>query len=212
MFTGIVEEIGKIEKVASEAHQRHFRIVGSRVLEDIAPEDSVSVNGVCLTVTKVGEGYFETDAVEETLQKSTLGNLQAGVRVNLERALRLGDRLGGHIVLGHVDGVGKVVSVVAKGRNRLLEIEVPESLFRYTIEKGSVAVDGVSLTIAKMEKNRITVSLIPFTLEHTTLGSLRPGSRVNIEVDFFGKYVEQFLQKSGEGGLKGEEWFRSMGY
>jgi len=212
VFTGIVEEIGTVEKVVPVDRSRNLRIASSKVLEDLVPEDSISVAGVCLTVTEVEKRFFEVTAVLESLQTSILGRVKPGDRVNLERAVRLNDRLGGHFVQGHVDGVGKVVSAVIRGTGKLVEIEIPESLSRYTVEKGSVAVDGVSLTIARLKGNRFTVSLIPYTLEHTTLYSLRPGMEVNIEVDLMGKYVERFLQQPKPEGKMGEEWLRSMGY
>jgi len=212
VFTGIVEEIGTVEKVVPVDGSRNLRIGASKVLEDITPEDSISVAGVCLTVTKAEKRFFEVTAVLETLQRSILGKIKPGDRVNLERAVRLNGRLGGHFVQGHVDGVGKVVSTVIQGAGKLVEIEIPEPLSLYTVERGSIAVDGVSLTIARLKGNRFTVSLIPYTLEHTTLHSLRPGTEVNIEVDLMGKYVERFLQQPKHEGKMGEEWFRSMGY
>jgi len=212
MFTGIIEEIGKVEKVTPVSYGLHFRIAASRVLEDLAPDSSISVNGVCLTATKVGNSFFEATAVEETIKKSTLGKTVAGDKVNLERAMRLSDRMGGHIVQGHVDGIGKVLSFVVNGESRLLEIEIPEHLSKYTVEKGSIAVDGVSMTIAQLQGRRITISLIPHTLSHTILGSLHTGDSVNVEVDFIGKYVERFLQLKREPGKMNEAWLRSMGF
>jgi riboflavin synthase len=212
LFTGIIEEVGTVERITPISQGRHYRITACRVMEDLTSEDSISVSGVCLTVTKVEKGYFEVTAVEETLQKSIMGGTKQGDRVNLERAMRLSDRLGGHLVLGHVDGVGRVVSVLTQGAGKLLKVEIPAQLLKYTIEKGSIAVDGVSLTITRLEGRRLTTSLIPYTLEHSTLGSVSPGRRVNIEVDFFGKYVERFLHYAKKERKMGEEQFRSMGY
>ncbi len=212
MFTGIVEEIGTVEKVTPVSHGLHFRIAASRVLEDLVPDNSISVSGVCLTATKVGSSFFEATAVEETIKKSTLGEIRSGDKVNLERAMRLSDRMGGHIVQGHVDGMGRVLSFVLNGESRLLEIEISGDLSKYTVEKGSIAVDGVSLTIARLQGRRVTISLIPHTLSRTTLGFLRTGDRVNVEVDFIGKYVERFLQMKREPGKMNEAWLRSMGF
>ena len=212
MFTGLIEEIGTVESVRPLASGREIRIRASRVLADLSPEDSISVNGACLTVTRTETNFFESTAVLETLQRSTLGRLVPGQRVNLERALKVGDRLGGHFVQGHVDGVGKIISLVPQGMGRLFEVEIPAPLSRYTIEKGSIAIDGISLTIARLKGNRLTVSVIPYTLEHTTLGLTRPGTEVNVEVDVLGKYVERFFGKASAEEKKGEEWFRSLGY
>lgn len=212
MFTGIVEEIGTIEKITPVSHGRHFRISARRILDELKPEDSIAVSGVCLTATSVGSTYFDVTAVDETLRRSTLGTVASGRKTNLERALRLNDRLGGHFVQGHVDGVGTVRSMATEGAASVCEIDIPEELSKYTVEKGSIAVDGVSLTIMRMNKNRIGVSLIPYTLEHTTLGAVRAGNQVNIEVDFLGKYVERFLQHRTQSDKMSASWLRSLGY
>jgi riboflavin synthase len=212
MFTGIVEEIGTIEKVTTVSHGRHFRVSAHRILDELKPEDSIAVSGVCLTATGVGSSYFEVMAVDETLRRSTLNSIASGKKVNLERALRLNDRLGGHFVQGHVDGVGTVRSMAAEGAASVCEIDIPEELSKYTVEKGSLAVDGVSLTIMRVGKNRMAVSLIPYTLEHTTLGMIRAGNQVNIEVDFLGKYVERFLQHRIPNHKMSASWLRSLGY
>ena len=212
MFTGIVEEIGTIEKVTSISHGRNFRVSAHRILDELKPEDSIAVSGVCLTATGVGSSYFEVTAVDETLRRSTLGFVAPGRKVNLERALRLSDRLGGHFVQGHVDGVGTVRSIATEGAASVCGIDIPEELSKYTVEKGSIAVDGVSLTIMRVDKNRIAVSLIPYTLEHTTLGSIRVGNQVNIEVDFLGKYVERFLHHRIPNDKMSASWLRSLGY
>jgi len=212
MFTGIIEEIGTLQRVVPVSHGRRFHITAKRVLEDLKPEDSVAVNGVCLTVTNRDRTTFKVTAVDETLERSTLRNLGAGRKVNLERALRVGDRMGGHWVQGHIDGMGNVVSSKRQGDGLLLTIEIPEHLIKYTAEKGSIAIDGVSLTIADVSDHRITVAVIPYTLEHTTLGSLRNGSQVNIEVDVLGKYVERLLESRTQKGRMDEASMRSMGY
>jgi riboflavin synthase len=212
MFTGIIEEIGTLQRVVPISHGRRFCIIAKRVLDDIKPEDSVAVNGVCLTVTNLDRTTFEVTAVDETLERSTLRRLDAGQKINLERALRVGDRMGGHWVQGHIDGTGNVVSSKRRGDGLLLTIEIPERLTKYTVEKGSIAIDGVSLTIADVATHRITVAIIPYTLEHTTLGSLRNGSQVNIEVDVLGKYVERLLESRTQKGRMDEASLRSMGY
>lgn len=212
MFTGIVEELGTVDRLTPISHGCHIRIFASRVMEDLSTEDSIAVSGVCLTVTKVDKTFFEVTAVDETLLRSTLSELKAKQTVNLERALRLNNRLGGHLVLGHVDGIGTIRSVVSRGVGKLFEIEIPEPLSRYTVEKGSITLDGVSLTTARVQHNLITISVVPYTLVHTTFGLTRSGKKVNIEVDILGKYIEKFLQQSEGGEKMGETWLRSLGY
>ena len=212
MFTGIIEEIGMLQRVVPVSHGRRFHITAKRVLEDLKPEDSVAVNGVCLTATNIDRTTFEVTAVDETLERSTLHRLGTGQKVNLERALRVGDRVGGHWVQGHIDGTGNVVSSKRRGDGLLLTIEIPEHLIKYAVEKGSIAIDGVSLTITDVSTHRMTVSIIPYTLEHTTLGSLRIGSQVNLEVDVLGKYVERLLENRTQKGRMDEASLRSMGF
>ncbi len=212
MFTGIIEEIGTLQRVVPISHGRRFHITAKRILDDLKPEDSVAVNGVCLTATKIEKTTFEVTAVDETLERSTLRRLGAGQKVNLERALRVGDRMGGHWVQGHIDGMGNVISSKRLGAGLLLTIEIPEHFVKYTVEKGSIAIDGVSLTIADVSNHRMTVAIIPYTLEHTTLGSLRNGNQVNIEVDVLGKYVERLLEIRTQTGRMDEASLRSMGY
>ena len=212
MFTGIIEEIGTLQRVVPVSHGRRFHITAKRVLEDLKPEDSVAVNGVCLTATNIDRTTFEVTAVDETLERSTLHRLGTGQKVNLERALRVGDRVGGHWVQGHIDGTGNVVSSKRRGDGLLLTIEIPEHLIKYAVEKGSIAIDGVSLTITDVSTHRMTVSIIPYTLEHTTLGSLRIGSQVNLEVDVLGKYVERLLENRTQKGRMDEASLHSMGF
>lgn len=212
MFTGIIEEIGTLQRTVPVSHGRCFCITAKRVLEDLKPEDSVAINGVCLTATKIDRTFFEVTAVDETLERSTLRSFGVGQKVNLERALRMGDRVGGHLVQGHVDGTGRVQSLKHRGEGLLLTIDIPERLIKYTAEKGSIAIDGVSLTIAAVATSRITLSIIPFTLKHTTLGSLHIGSVVNLEVDILGKYVERLLENRTQKGRMDEAFLRSMGY
>jgi riboflavin synthase len=205
VFTGIIEEIGAVQKTAPGRDSVLFWIGAETVLDGLSPDHSVSVSGVCLTVTEVAKDGFTAVAVSKTLEQSTLGLLRKGDAVNLERALRLGDRLGGHFVQGHVDGSGKVVSIRKTGDASLFGIRAPRDLMRYAVPRGSVAVDGVSLTIAGMEEDRFFVSVIPHTLQHTTFHSLKNESRVNLEMDFFGKYIERLCARRDSGTPK-PEW------
>ena len=189
MFTGIVEETGAV--LASGDHRL---VVGcTTVLEDTAVGGSISVNGVCLTVTEREKSSLTFDLSEETLERTTLGRLDRGAKVNLERPVTLATRLGGHFVQGHVDGVGQVTSMQQDGDGATLLIQAPEGLSRYLVEKGSVAVDGVSLTVASMNGRSFSVALIPHTLEVTTFGGIEPGHQVNLEVDVLAKYVERMV-------------------
>jgi riboflavin synthase len=162
---------------------------------ELAEGDSVAVNGVCLTATGVDDGSFVADVMNETLDRSSLGDVEPGSEVNLELPLRATDRLGGHVVQGHVDGVGVVSEVVDDGFARRISIDAPDGLLRYAVVKGSIAVDGVSLTVAGLDERSFTVSLIPETLQRTNLGRARPGTRVNLEVDVLAKYVERLMQE-----------------
>ncbi|HML96411.1 MAG TPA: riboflavin synthase [Thermodesulfobacteriota bacterium] len=192
MFTGIVEDTGVVKSVDKRDGESTFTIsVGKMDLGEAALGDSIAVNGACLTVTTLGGNEFTVDASHETLSRTTLGAIAPGSRVNLERALKSGDRLGGHIVNGHVDGVGEVVSKTKSGGSYVFRFSIPEELAKYVVEKGSVAVDGVSLTVNSAEGSEFTVNIIPFTLAETTFGGLGPGSRVNIECDIIAKYVEK---------------------
>ncbi|MFL5827726.1 MAG: riboflavin synthase [Thermoleophilaceae bacterium] len=195
MFTGLVQGTGSVRAV-----ERSDQGVRLEVATDLSVElgrgDSISVNGVCLTAVDVADGGFRADVMAETLRRSSLGPLGEGDKVNLELALRAGDRLGGHMVQGHVDGTGTVESVEEEGIARLVRIAAEPGLLRYMVEKGSVAVDGVSLTIAAMDDESFTVSLIPETLERTTLGLVGPGTVVNVEVDVLAKYVEKLVVRT----------------
>ncbi|MEV5409091.1 riboflavin synthase [Thermopolyspora sp. NPDC052614] len=195
MFTGIVEEIGEIagvEHVGDRAGElARIAIRGKTVTSDARHGDSIAVDGVCLTVVALDGEVFTVDAVAETLARTTLGDRAVGSRVNLERAVRADQRLGGHIVQGHVDGTGTVLSREPGERWERVRFSLPPALARYVVEKGSVAVDGVSLTVAGVDAESFTVALIPATLELTTLGAKRPGDRVNLEVDVIAKYVEK---------------------
>ena len=190
MFTGIVEEIG----IVRETSLNRLAIEAHKVLEGTRVGDSIAVNGVCLTVTSLSGQGFSVDVMPETLRRSNLGRLHYGDHVNLERALQAGGRLGGHLVLGHVDDVGEVVTITAEEAARIMRILPPVELMPYIVDKGFIAVDGVSLTIAGLDDFSFTVSLVAYTLKHTTLGDTRPGDVVNLEADIIAKYVE---------GLKG---------
>jgi riboflavin synthase len=195
VFTGIVEELGEVvalEDLAEDAAR--LRLRGPVVTADARHGDSIAVNGVCLTVVDVGDGSFTADVMKETLVRSALGGLAPGSPVNLERAVTMATRLGGHLVQGHVDGVGEIVSRTPAEHWELVEISLPAELSRYVVEKGSIAVDGVSLTVAALGVSSFTVSLIPTTLAATTLGRRAPGDRVNLEVDVLAKHVERLMQ------------------
>ncbi|MDM7926232.1 MAG: riboflavin synthase [bacterium] len=204
MFTGLVEEIGTVRRILPGRDSVRIRIQAPRLAPELRTGDSVAVDGVCLTLTETQGDDFEATAVSQTLKQSTLGRLRTGERVNLERALALGDRLGGHLVQGHVDGVGSVVSVRPKGDSRMITVRIPAGLMRQVAERGSVALNGVSLTVALLERERITVSVIPHTFENTTLKELAPGSRVNVETDLFAKYAERLLSRDQTGTKIGE--------
>jgi riboflavin synthase len=188
MFTGLVQQLGTLTSLDGGRLAVTAALAG-----DLSEGDSVAVNGACLTATSVTPGGFTADVMEETLRRTALGSLRAGDPVNLELPLRAADRLGGHFVQGHVDGVGTVAAVHDEGFSRLVEIEADPGLMRYVVEKGSIAVDGVSLTVASLGEGTFGVSLIPETLERTTLGRASPGDSVNLEVDVLAKYVERLV-------------------
>lgn len=190
MFTGLVEEVGTIATITAGADGARVRVEARRVLQELSVGDSVAVDGACLTVVAIHDDGFEIDAVAETLARTVLGRRTAGAQVNLERALRAGDRLGGHIVQGHVDATGHVARVVAEGRGVRMRVEAAPPVLRYVVEKGSITIDGVSLTVADRDDAGFEVALIPHTLGETTLGEVREGREVNLEVDLVAKYVE----------------------
>ncbi|MCG3120668.1 MAG: Riboflavin synthase [bacterium] len=205
MFTGLVEEVGQIVAVESHGSSRRLTIHAQKILTDAKIDDSVCVSGVCLTVVARSEHTFQVQAVDETLRKTTLGNLRQGNRVNLERALRPTDRLGGHFVQGHVDGVAPIVELIPQAAGKLLTLELSPELMRYVIQHGSITLDGVSLTVARVEEPRITIALIPHTLAQTTLGDRQPGDWLNVENDLLGKYVERLLVTPTGSSLKNEQ-------
>jgi riboflavin synthase len=190
MFTGIIAAVGRVAAVAPAAGGIRMRIDAAGLqLNDVAVGDSIAVNGACLTAIALHPAAFDVDVSQESL--SCVAGFKPHARVNLEKALRLADRLGGHLVSGHVDGVGVVQRFESRGDNRLLEIELPADLARYVARKGSIAVDGVSLTVNEVSERRFAVNLIPHTLVHTNLADLAPGARVNIEVDLLARYIER---------------------
>lgn len=195
MFTGIIEETGVIRAVQRGAKSAVLTVEAKKILEDVHIGDSIATNGVCLTVTSVRGDCFTADVMNETLRRSSLGELTRGSRVNLERAMAANGRFGGHIVSGHIDGTGTVVSVRRDDIAVWYTIRTTPQLMRYIVEKGSIAIDGISLTVAAVETDRFSVSIIPHTVEETTLGEKRPGATVNLENDVIGKYVEKLMQK-----------------
>ena len=194
MFTGLVQGMGRVRAIDRSDAGARLRIE-TPLAAELEAGDSIAVNGVCLSAAALRDGSFVADAMNETLSRTALGGLGPGTEVNLELPLRASDRLGGHVVQGHVDGVGAVVSVTADGFARRVQIEAPPEVMRYVIEKGSIAVDGVSLTVAGLDSRSFTVSLIPETLERTNLGQAAAGDRVNLEVDVLAKYVERLITR-----------------
>lgn len=197
MFTGIIEEIGFIQQIQRTSQIGALTIAASRVLVNSNMGDSLAVSGVCLTITRVTHDCVTADISAETLRRTTLGELQVGAAVNLERPLRLNDRLGGHLVLGHVDEVGIISGWEEEGTSSLMRVSISPDTMRYVVHKGSICVDGVSLTIANLFDDSFAVSLIPHTKGVTTLGRKRVGDRVNIEVDLLGRYIERLLTRQG---------------
>ncbi|HNY42530.1 MAG TPA: riboflavin synthase [Bryobacteraceae bacterium] len=214
MFTGIIEEIGVLEAVLPAQGGARLRLRAQIVMADLKEGDSVSVSGVCLTAVELRRDGFSADVSPETIKRSTLGGLTPGSFVNLERALTPSTRIGGHVVQGHVDGVGEIEAIEqVSGEYWWLTVRAGDELDRYLVEKGSVAVDGISLTIAEVEDGRFSVAVIPHTIAQTTLKHYRAGSRVNIETDVLAKYVEKLLRASAsEGGRLTVDRLREMGW
>lgn len=192
MFTGLIADLGEVVACVRDEQGAELEIE-TPLAAELHTGDSIAVNGVCLTATAVGRGEFRAQAIAETLRRSSLARLAPGSRVNLELPLRVGDRLGGHIVQGHVDGVATVQSVQQEGLSRVITLALPTDLARHVVLKGSIALDGVSLTISALEGASLSVSLIPETLTRTTLGSAQPGDPVNVEVDVLAKHVERLM-------------------
>ncbi len=197
MFTGIVEELGVVEGLEEQTDAIRLTVRGPHVVTDARLGDSISVNGCCLTVAERDGETFTADVMRETLDKTSLGALEPGSKVNLERAVTATTRLGGHIVQGHVDGTGEVLNRTPSEHWELVEVSLPDELARYLVDKGSITVDGISLTVVEVKDGSFTVSLIPETLARTTLGFKQPGERVNLEVDVIAKYVERLLVSTG---------------
>jgi riboflavin synthase len=192
LFTGLIEDLGTVEAVERTGEGARLRI-SSRLVDELALGDSIAVNGCCLTSTSVADGAFETEAMNQTLSVTALSEVAEGSKINLELAMKAGDRLGGHIVQGHVDGVGTVVSVEEDGFARRVRVELPPELLRYVVDKGSITLSGVSLTVAELGETWVEVSLIPETLERTNLGEAEAGSKLNVECDIVAKYVERLV-------------------
>ena len=213
MFTGLVEELGRVRRVERRGEFQRLEIAASTVLSDLAIGDSINIDGVCQTAVAIDDGGFSVETVAETLARTTLGGLQVGREVNLERALRADQRLGGHMVLGHVDGVGRIRHLANKDHEWRVEIETPAELSRYIAAKGSIAVDGISLTVGGVEVGVFTVAIIPHTFDNTTLSHRRVGDSVNLEVDVIARYVERMLGGVAPPaeGLSFEK-LRDMGY
>jgi riboflavin synthase len=198
MFTGIIEEIGRVKSV----QRGRLTISANKVFEDLKLGDSIAVNGVCLTITALNKDTFAVDIMPETMRRSNLGMLSPGDEVNLERALVVGGRMGGHFVQGHVDDTGRVLSLIPEAEAVLMWIAAPAEITNYLVEKGFIAVDGISLTVINRNASSFTVSLVAYTLEHTTMGKKKPGDIVNLEIDILAKYVEQLTK--GKGGITPE--------
>jgi riboflavin synthase len=210
MFTGIVEEVGKIHRVESRSGYQRTTIAAQQVLEGVKVGDSIAIEGACHTVVQFDNSTFVVESVAETLKRTTLGDCRVGSKVNLERSLKLGDRLDGHMVAGHVDGVGKVKTLTESADNVVFEFEVPRDLAPYIAEKGSVAVNGISLTVVSVTDRTFSVTVIPHTLSVTTLSEKHVGDRVNLEVDMIARYLERLVQFGRlEDGLT-EDRVRSM--
>lgn len=216
MFTGIIEEVGIVKSLKLGSESSKLTIKAQTVLEKTLIGDSIAVNGVCLTVTNMTGNSFEADVMEETFRRSNLGSLKVGSRVNLERALTLEKRLGGHIVSGHIDGRGEVVSLIEEKNAVWVTISAGDNILKYVIEKGSIAIDGISLTVAYVDDEVFKVSIIPHTGEETTLLTKKTGDAVNLECDMVGKYVEKLLGFNNKEEKKKssitEEFLRSNGF
>lgn len=193
IFTGIIEELGSVKSLVQSKEVCRLTILAPHIMKGTALGDSIAVNGICLTVEEMGENWFRADVMAETMRRTSLSGLSAGSLVNLERAMPMNGRFGGHIVSGHVDGTGTVLSVKKEGNAFWYEIQAEPSILKYVIEKGSIAIDGISLTVAKVTKKSFSVSIIPHTRKMTVLSERKPGDLVNLENDLIGKYVERLL-------------------
>ena len=208
MFTGLIQEVGTIQSVVTNAEGKEFVISAPGLIKDIAIDDSVATNGVCLTATKISGDTFRVQAIHVTLEKTSIGYLRNGDKVNLELSLRPHDRLGGHFVQAHVNALGKIKKIEKIGNNWEIEISFPKDLRKYMISEGSIALDGISLTIARLTSDTLTVAIIPHTLEKTSLSSKKVGDHLNLEVDMIAKYIENFLRFDKDS--RKEEWARNF--
>jgi riboflavin synthase len=197
MFTGIIEEIGRVARIEQRGEDRRITIAAERAPAELKTGDSVAVSGVCLTAIDIKPGSFGADLAPETWTRTSFSRIDEGALVNLELSMKSDGRFGGHIVQGHVDGIGKLIALdrIANSENWWLEIELPDEVEKYTVFKGSISIEGVSLTVAKLEKNRCTIAIIPHTVEMTNLHSLKPGDPVNLEADLIAKYVEKMMKR-----------------
>lgn len=212
MFTGIIKEIGIVRESIREAGKVILGIKSEKVINELDIGASVSIDGACQTVVKISGNMFYVEAVQETLKKTTLGSLNVGNRVNLESSVTISEGLGGHIVLGHIDGIGTITEIKNLDGSKIYSICVPENISEYFVEVGSIAVDGISLTIAELRENIVEISIIPFTEKNTTIGEKKIGDKVNIEVDIIGKYVKRFLEKREKIEKITTEWLKSVGF
>lgn len=220
MFTGIIEEFGAVKDIKKDSKGARLSIFAKTILEGSKIGDSITVNGACLTAVNIFNNSFEADVAPETLKKTNLGELKSGSRVNLERALRLSDRLGGHLVTGHIEGTGVIKEKKKFGNSVEFFIEASKELLRYIVQKGSIAIDGISLTVVDVKDRSFSIAVIPHTLEVTTLGVKNIGDSVNIETDIIGKYVEKMLpnftsppfNKEGNGGIINEAFLKQHGF
>ena len=208
MFTGLIQEIGTIISVSQNTEGKEFVIRAPKIIKDIQIDDSVATNGCCLTATKISGDTFKVQAIHMTLQKTSIGYLKPNDKVNLELSLRPQDRLGGHFVQGHVNALGKIKEIKTTGENWEIEVNFPADLRKYMISEGSITLDGISLTIAKLTPETLTVAIIPHTLEKTTLGTKKVGEHLNLEVDMIAKYIENFLRFDKNN--KREEWAKNF--
>jgi riboflavin synthase len=217
VFTGIIEEVGTVQELRFLPEGATIAISAKTILDGLKPGDSIAVNGVCLTATRIGTGSFLCDISAETLRRSSFRQVKHGTRVNLERSLRVGDRLGGHFVLGHVDDVGRLIGKTTSGQGYEMSFDFPIELERYLVHKGSISVDGISLTMASLNKGSFSVAVIPHTFQSTNLNQLTIGSLVNLEVDILGKYFERFFDLGREknentGSKLTADYLKSQGY
>ena len=214
MFTGIIEEIGKILSIQPIAGGKRIKISSSILLEDISVDDSICVSGVCLTAIKVEDDGFWVDAVGATLEKTTFSKMQLSTSVNLERSLKLNDRLGGHFVQGHTNGIGTILEINKLGENYFLKIKVDETLEKYLINEGSITIDGISLTIATLDGSEVGISLIPHTWQNTAIQTKKIGDKINVETDVLAKYIEKLVGKNGADKKINitENWLKELGY